>query len=135
MDFLNIKLAFEKELTSLNSDIESSYENVEYEPKDGVPYQILKILPDDVENPTYGDNYYREVGEFLVLLCYPSREGSSKALQKAHVIRDAFFRGRTLVEGGTKVTIDSTPRISGATVADDRYIVPVTITYFSSILK
>lgn len=135
MDFLNIKLAFEKELTLLNNDIQTAYENVEFEPTEGVPYQVLKIIPDDVENPTYGDNYYREVGEFLVLLCYPAREGSRAALEKAHSIRDAFFRGRTLVEGGTKITIDTTPRIAGASIADDRYVIPVIITYFSSILK
>lgn len=135
MELLNIRKAFEKSLTALNSDIDSAYENVKYEPKSNVPYQRLQLSPRPVVNPTIGDNYYREVGEFQVFLCYPTHIGTSAVLTKAHAIRNNYFRGFTLVEGDTEIIVSDTPRIDGAIVTQDRYIVPVIISYFASVLK
>lgn len=135
MELLNIRKAFEKSLKQFNSDIDTAFENVKYEPKSGVPYQRLQLAPKPVLNPTLGDNYYREVGEFQVFLCYPTHIGTSAVLTKAHAIRDNYFRGFTLVEGNTEIIISSTPRIDGAIITQDRYIVPVIISYFSSVLK
>lgn len=135
MEVLNIRRAFEKSLTILNSDIDSAYENVKYEPINGRPYQRLQLAPNPVLNPTIGDGYYREVGEFQVFLCYPTHGGTDDVLTKAHLIRNTYFRGMTLVEGDTEVIISETPRIDGAIITQDRYIVPVIIEYFASVLK
>lgn len=135
MELLDIRRAFEKALTSLNSDIDSAYENVSYTPIKTEPYQRLQLAPNPVENPTIGDNYYREVGEFQIFLCYPTHAGTEGALTKAHLIRNTYFRGFTLVEGNTEITISRTPRIDGAIITQDRYIVPVIIEYFASVLK
>lgn len=135
MELLNIRRAFEKAIKNLSPEIDTAFENAPFKPTEGKPYQKTQLNPFPVENPTYGDNYYRERGEFQVFLCYPSREGSAKAYEKAHAIRDYFFRGSLLVEGGTEITINTTPKIMGALIVDDRYVVPVMIEYFSSILK
>jgi hypothetical protein len=135
MELLNIRKAFEKSLKELNSDIDTAYENVKYEPRSNVPYQRLQLAPNQVQNPTIGDNYYREEGEFQVFLCYPTHIGTSDVLTKAHLIRDSYYRGLTLVEGGTEIIISETPRIDGAIITNERYIVPVIIKYFASVLK
>jgi hypothetical protein len=135
LEVIDIKRAFEVALSNLNSDIDTAFVAVPFQPREGVPYQKLQHAPKPVLNPTIGDNYYREVGEFQVFLCYPSRNGSLAALQKAQLIRDTFFRGHTLVEGGTTIVVEKTPRIAGEFMADDRCIVPVIITYFASVLK
>lgn len=135
MELLNIRRAFEKSLTALNSDIATAYENSEFKPVVGQPYQRLQLAPNPVENPTIGDNYYREVGQFQVFLCYPTHSGTGDALTKAHLIRNTYFRGFTMVEGDTEIIISGTPRIDGAIITSDRYIVPVIISYFASVLK
>lgn len=136
MEILNIRRAFEKAIQPLSGvNLEIAYENVEYEPKTGVAFMALQLSPRPVENPTIGDSYYREVGEFQIFLCYPSRTGSELAFTKAQEIRDSFERGMTLVEGGTEVIIQRTPKINGAMIAEDRYVVPVIIEYFASVLK
>lgn len=135
MELLNIRRAFEKSLTTLSPEIDSAYENKKYEPIMGKPYQRLQLAPNPVQNPTLGDSYYREVGEFQVFLCYPSHSGTLDVLTKAHLIRDTYFRGFTLVEGDTEIIVSKTPRIDGAIITSDRYIVPVIIEYFASVLK
>lgn len=135
MELLNIQRAFEKELLTISSDLDTSYPNDKYEPKQNTPYQKVQLVPSDVENPTLGDTYYREVGEFQIFLCYPIREGTMKALTKAHLIRDTFNRGKTLIESGTEVIINRTPKIMQGIVANDRYVVPVIIQYFAGIMK
>ncbi len=136
MEILNIRRAFEKAIQPLvNVNLEVAYENVKYEPKTDIAFMALQLSPRPVENPTIGDSYYREVGEFQIFLCYPSQKGSESAFTKAQEIRDSFERGMTLVEGSTEVIIKRTPKINGAMVTDDRYVVPVIIEYFASVLK
>jgi hypothetical protein len=136
MEILNIRRAFEKAIQVLSSvTLEIAYENVKYEPKSDVAFMALQLSPRPVENPTIGDAYYREVGEFQIFLCYPAHKGSAPAFTKAQEIRDSFERGMTLVEGGTEVIIQRTPRINGAMVSEDRYVVPVIIEYFASVLN
>jgi Bacteriophage related domain of unknown function len=136
MDLLNIRRAFEKAVTALSPELDTFYENVpSVKPTQKKPYQKLQLVPFRPENPTFGDNYYREVGEFQVFLCYPAREGTDKALQKAQEIRDTFFRGNALVEGGLEIIIKNTPSIERGIVIEDRYLLPVVIEYFASVLK
>lgn len=135
MEIVNIKRAFEVALSNLNNDIDTAFVAVPFTPRQDIPYQKLQHAPKPVLNPTIGDNYYREVGEFQVFLCYPSRNGSLAALQKAQLIRDTFHRGYTLVEGDTTIVVEKTPRIAGEFMADNRCVIPVIITYFASVLK
>ena len=136
MDLLNIRRAFEKACSTLSPEIDTFYENApSVKPTQKKAYQKLQLVPFKPENPTFGDNYYREVGEFQIFLCYPSREGVEKAVQKAQLIRDTFFRGSTLVEGGLEIIIRNTPAIERGIIIEDRYVLPVIIEYFASVLK
>ena len=136
MELQNIRIAFEKAATEVSPELDTFYENSPApKPTQKKAYQKLQLVPFRPENPTFGDNYYREVGEFQIFLCYPAREGTASALQKAQVIRDTFFRGSTLVQGGTEIIIQKTPFVDRGIVIEDRYVVPVIIEYFASVLK
>lgn len=136
METLNIRTAFQKKILEITPvTLDTAYENVEFTPTQGKAYQRLQQVPFTPENPSYGDNYFREVGEFQVFLCYPKGEGYKDLYEQASLIRDTFFRGFSMTEGGTIVTIRTTPAIDSAVQFDDRYCIPVRIEYFASILK
>jgi Bacteriophage related domain of unknown function len=134
MEHLHIQRAFEKELKQFDPVTPTAYENQSFSVPD-TEYMRVRISPNAVENPTFGDNFFRESGRFIIFLCYPLDKGTSAALTKASGIRDYFKRGKTLVESGTTVQVESTPQIAGGVITDDRYVVPVVIEYFANVLK
>jgi hypothetical protein len=132
MAIIKIKKAFERKLLEL-PEIDTSYEGDDYQPSINVPYQRLLHLPEAPLNPTLGDTYRREIGVFTVFLNYPSSM-SIEAKERAEQIQALFFRGNTLVEDGLEVIIQRTPAIASGTQAADRYILPVRIQYFASVV-
>lgn len=136
MDLLNIRRAFEKKLVEITpATVDNAFENVSFKPNKNKPYQRSQLSPRLPENPSFGDNYYREVGEFQIFLCFPLNQGAGAVYEHASLIQDTFFRGFSMEENGTVVTVRLTPSIQGAVIIDDRYCVPVIIDYFASILK
>ena len=124
-----IKKALEKHLAALTPSLATAYEALSFTPIPGTPYQRVQISTQRPENPTIGDDYYRDRGELQVFLCYPSNKGTGDVLTRAELLREHFKRGTTLVEGGSTVLITRTPQIAGSTIIGDRVIVPVLITY------
>lgn len=135
MELQNIRKAFEKAVTLLSPEIDTFYENSPAKPTQKKAYQKVQLVPFRPENPTFGDSYHREVGEFQIFLAYPAREGTGAALQKAQTIKDTFFRGSTLVEGDTEIIIGRTPFVDKGLIIEDRYVVPIIIEYFASVFK
>lgn len=133
-ELLNISKAFNTRLKALDTNFPTAYENDKFKPTKGVAYQRIKLAPSPVSNPTLGDQFYREEGQFQIFLCYPIDTGTGEVMQKAHAIRADFSRGTTLVYGGTEVIVKRTPQISQGFTSVDRYVVPVIIEYFANIL-
>ena len=129
MALLTIKRAFEKKLAAMTPALSTAYESVSFTPVAGTAYQRVQLMPRRPENPTMGDAYYREVGEFQVFLCYPSNKGLAEALARAELVQQHFARGTTLVEGAYEINIMRTPQITGNAIVADRIIVPVIIQY------
>lgn len=126
---IDIKKALEKHLLALQPSLPTAFPALSFTPEHGTPYQRVQISPQRPENPTMGDDYYRERGEFQVFLCYPSNQGTGEILTRAELVRNHFKRGTTIVEGSRVVLITRTPQIAGETIIGDRVIVPVLITY------
>lgn len=133
MSQIKIRRAFEKALKNLDPVFPTAYENVSFVPVKDVPYQRVQLVPFDPENPTMGDNYHREVGEFQVFLCYPLNEGVADAYNKAEIIKNFFHRGCSIAQDNIEVIIRATPSVSGGITVNDRYILPVIIEYYVSI--
>lgn len=132
MALIKIKKAFERKMLEL-PQIDTVYEGDEYEPTFDVPYQRFMHLPDAPLNPTLGDGYRREVGQFVIFLNYPNKD-SILAKERALIIQDTFNRGMTMIEDGLEVIIERTPAITSGTQVADRYILPIRIRYFASVL-
>lgn len=133
MSLVTIKKALEKRLQLITPSISTSYESVSFTPVTGEPYQKVQIIPRQPDNPTLGGGCYREVGEFQVVLAYPSNVGTLDVLTRAELVQQHFARGTSITEGSLTVIIPRTPQIAGASVIGDRVIVPVIIRYLVEI--
>lgn len=130
---LEIDEAFNKKLALIAPALSTAYEGVSFDPVSGVPYQRVKLVPRNPVNPTLGNSYYREVGEYQIYLAYPTNRGKYDIITRAGLIRDAFPRGTTLVESGSIITITRTPSIMGTTIVGDRIILPIIIQYSAEV--
>lgn len=131
----NLRKAFEQSLINMPQGLGSSktaFENVPFTPKATEPYQLTRLVPLPVENPTYGDNYHREVGFYQIVLSYPKGSGVGSISLMADKIKDYFKRGTTLVEGTDKVIVDRTPEVSPVYINDSRAEITIRIRYYSN---
>lgn len=130
----NIRKAFEKMLVALPNGLGSAntaYENTSFTPVSTQPYQLSRLVPLPVENPTLGDNYHREVGFYQVVLSYPKGKGVGALSTMADKVKDYFKRGTTLVEATDKIVVDRTPEISSVYINDTRAEITIRIRYYS----
>lgn len=133
MSSLSIRTALQNRLLGMPLAIQTVFEGQEFSPSDGVPYQTVRLIPSAPLNPTFGNDYYREVGTFRVRLFYPSRSGPGAITSQAERIRDWFPRGLSLVSGDITTIIEGTPSISDSRLEDERMVVVVDIKYFASV--
>ena len=130
----NIRKVFEQYLVVMPQGLgqtKTAFENVTFTPKVDQPYQLSRLVPLPVENPTFGDNYNREVGFYQVVLSYPKGKGVGTLATMADMVKDYFKRGTTLVEGSDKIIIDRTPEISSVYINDNRAEITIRIRYYS----
>jgi len=130
----NIRRAFEKSLVAMPQGLgaaNTAYENTTFTPKADFPHQLSRLVPLPVENPTFGDNYNREIGFYQIVLSYPKGNGVGNITLMADKVKDYFKRGTTLVEGSDKIIIDRTPEISPVYINDNRAEITIRIRYYS----
>ena len=130
----NIRKAFEKYLVVMPQGLglsKTAFENITFTPVLNQPHQLSRLVPLPVENPTFGDNYNREVGFYQVVLSYPKGNGVGNITAMADKVKDYFKRGTTLIEGSDKIIIDRTPEISQVYINDNRAEITIRIRYYS----
>lgn len=118
----------------------TAWENMSFQTTADVPYQATYLLVATPENPTFGDGFYRENGIFQVNLFYPQQIGTGAIGSRAELIRSTFKRGSTFVKDGILVIINATPDIgsnlsTSGTQGDDRWMLPVKISWYSNIFS
>lgn len=133
MSQLKIKIALEKRLEALQPELALAWENVDFSPVAGEPYQVANVLFTKPENPTMGDDFYRERGYLQVSLKYPQNIGTGDAMARAELIRSWFKRGLSLEEQGVIAIIDETPEIRPGNLEGDRHVTNVFIRFFANI--
>lgn len=111
----------------------TAWENQNFSPVPDTPYQEVHLIPASPDNSTMGDSHYRERGILQVSLKYPVNGGAAAAMARAELIRDTFFRGASFTSGGVTTRISATPNIGRGTVVSDRWVLPVSISYFADI--
>ncbi|HEX5539899.1 MAG TPA: DUF4128 domain-containing protein [Methylophilaceae bacterium] len=125
--------AFEKRLALMSPPLATAYENVKYVPVNGTPYQKVNLLPGQPENPTLGDDYYREIGVFQITLRYPIETGPAAAEERAEAVIQHFKRSTSMTESGQTVQVIRTPAKAPAFIDVDRYCIPISIYYRTEI--
>lgn len=133
MSLLSIRTAIQTRLLAMPQTLTLSRENTQFTPPADAPYQSLVLLPQTPENPTFGNDYYREVGIARVYLYYPLSSGPGGAEAQAEKIRNWFPRGLTLQQDGLDIIIRRTPSISVGSVISNKYVKIVDINYFTSV--
>jgi len=133
MSIIKIRSALETALNGMSPALATSWENVPFTSVAGTPYQQVFLNPHEPDNPTMGDDFYRERGIFQINLRYPLQTGALAAANRAQLIRTTFKRGASFINNGVAVTVEKTPEIGVGAAVDDRWFLPVRIYYFSNI--
>lgn len=134
MSIVLVRSALQAKLDGMSPSLNTAWENVDYVPVVGIPYQAAYVMPAEPDNPTMGDDYYREQGIFQISLFYPIQVGTAVAEARAELIRTTFKRGVSMTSGTVTVRINKTPEISPGKVDGDRWHIPVKISWFAGII-
>lgn len=128
-----VRIALETALKTVSSGFATAWENTNFEPKNGVPYQIVNLLFAQPDNPEYGTGY-REQGIFQVTIMYPLLTGTKDSTDRADLLRNTFERGKSFSSGSVSVIIDRTPEVVAGRRDGDRWAVVVKIRWHADIL-
>jgi hypothetical protein len=85
------------------------------------------------ENPTFGDDFYRQRGYLQINLSFPLNEGPAPAGKRGDLLRDTFRRGLSWVNDNVTTTVEETPEIGKGSVEANRYVVQVFIRFFADV--
>ena len=135
MSAAKVRAALEIALHTMTPALATAWENQDFSPTPGTPYQAVHLLPATPENPTMGDDHYRERGILQVSLNYPVNGGAAAAMARAELIRATFFRGASFTSGGVTTRIPAKPVIGRGIVVNDRWVLPVSISYFADVFE
>lgn len=133
MSQVAISQALEMKLKEIDEAMPTAWENTNFNPVAGVAYQEVWPMFAKPENPTLGDDFYRERGYLHVKLKYPQNVGRAAALARAELLRATFKRGLSLDRGGVTTVIDETPEIGPRATEGDRFVINVFIRFYANI--
>lgn len=127
MSALNaVRAALETALNGMSPSLATAWENANYSPVTGTPYQRVFLLAAEPDNPEMG-RLTIEQGILQVSLAYPLGTGSAAAEARAELIRSTFYRGASFTASGVTTIVEKTPEIAPALIEPDRYVRPVKI--------
>ena len=129
-NLVDIRAALETALAAMTPNMPTAWENVEFIPVNNVAYQTVNLLVATPLNSEMGSSYI-EQGIFQVTLMYPLMAGVAEVTSRTRLLRDTFFRGKTLVSNDEKVVIERTPEVSAGRRDGDRWAVPVKIRWIA----
>jgi len=133
MSDFSIRKGLQARLLSMPGAVTTAKENSKFDPVDGVAYQTAELVPLPPDNPTYGDNFYREKGFYRIRIHFPLQKGEGAASLYAQQLRDWFKRGSSISVDGIDVRILRTPLIGSGVIFNNRYTRTIDVEYFASI--
>ena len=133
MSDLVIKDLFETRLNANSGGVDVAFENVQYSPQNGRPYQMVSFLPAQTEDPCKDAGYRRLNGVVQVLLCYPLKAGSQLALTRAAALIAAFPRGLSLSKDNVTIKFLRTAYVNAGRAGAQYYELAVTIPYTAEV--
>lgn len=124
-----IRKALETRLAAVMPAASCAFENTTFTPAAGVTYQRSNLLPNTPDDAQIGSRVYFERGVYQVTVCAPMGSGPAACEARAQLVKDAFKRGTSLVEGAVTVIIMNAPSVSSAMIDGDRYCIPISMRY------
>jgi len=128
-----IRASLETKLDQMQPPLPTAWENTDFKTEDGSAWQEVWLMLARPENPTFGDDFYRQRGYLQVNLKYPLNTGPADAQLRANFLRDTFKRGLSLTTAGITTTVEETPEIGRGSNEGDRYVVPVFIRFYANV--
>jgi hypothetical protein len=135
MSLVAIRAAFEVALAAMTPALSTAYENAEFTPVVGTPFQVVYLIPAEPDNLEMSGALYWEQGFFQINLHYPLGAGPAAAFTRAELVRSVFYRGASFSSGGTTVSVERTPEIGPGLTENDRFIVPIRVRFFAQITR
>lgn len=132
MSVTAIRAALETALAAMTPALATAWENAEYTPVQGTPYQRVTLMLAEPDNSEIGPQFVQR-GMLQVSLFYPDGPGPAAATTRAELIQTAFARGHSFTSGGITVTVEKTPEIATAMQDEDRFHVPVRIRFYAPV--
>lgn len=126
MAILETKRALERHLMALVPVLPTAFEGLSFDPPTTM-YQRCQFLIQSPDDPVLGTGYYRERIQFQVFIVGEANKGTAEAIQRAEIVRERFKKGTTLLEGGFRIHILSTPKVGSVSPVGTRTITPVLI--------
>lgn len=133
MSLVNIRKALEKRLAAMTPALSTAYENAPYSPTVGTPYQRAFLLPVGTNTLSFCGDFWDQ-GIFQINLTYPKDTGTAAAYARADLIRAQFADKTVMTETSVRVVVRGTPDIAQGFVADDRFVVPVSIRFYAELV-
>lgn len=126
--FTDIRAALDTQLATLS--LETAYENVLYQPVEGVPYVRATLLPAETLQISLGAaGVDRSQGLYQIDVVFAS--GDSAVFSMPDTVADGFKRGTDLTYNGTTVSIRSVSVDTGRQ-EEGFFIVPVIARYYAT---
>jgi len=133
MSIVAVRAALETKLNAMTPAISTAWENLPYTPVAGTPYQAAYVMPASPDNSVLGGGYHKKQGIFQIDLMYPIQAGTATAAARAELIETWFKQGTSMTSGSVTVKIMKTPYVAQGRVEDDRWRVPIKITWQAEI--
>lgn len=129
----SISKALETRLAAIAEPLPTQWENSDFSPVEGQPYQEAYVLYAAPENPTLGDDFWRQRGYLQVSLRFPANTGKAAVFERAGQIAAWFKRGLSLEADGITTVIERTPEVTNGTKDGDRFVVNVKARFYADI--
>ena len=126
MSLAAIRADIETQINAITPALATAWQNVQFTPVNGVPYQRVTLLLAEPDNQELTASF-NEVGFFQIDLCYPQLTGSAAAEARAELLRNTFKRGQSF--GVSDILITHTPEVKPAYQESDRYIITVRVRF------
>ncbi|RZJ12074.1 MAG: hypothetical protein EOP39_04610 [Rubrivivax sp.] len=129
MSIPKICALLENRLQALTPAMPTAFENTAYQPAAGVTYQRADHLINNPVDRAITLDILEWRGIFQVMVCAPLGAGRGAAQARAQLIADHFAPPQRLTGTGVYVELLKTPAIASGFKADDRWCVPVSISW------
>lgn len=133
MSLIKIRAALETTLAGITPAIATVFENTNYTPVIGTPYQVvgIKVLPDA---PVGGCRTIRYTGTLYIVLKYPPSIGANAITTRAELIKTAFALGTSHVKDTVTCIINEVPEFNPLGNDDERFTGLVKISFYTNLI-